>query len=194
MELSPQLYHLLVRPPLWTKRYIHNVINRHFQLQNQIVMDFGSGVGSNCQLADPDKYIGLEICPKRVKFASQIYPQYRFVHFNGGALPTPTEYVDCILIVAVLHHISSREVSEYIREFRRILKPDGKILVMEPCLREQSRASNWCMKNLDKGKYIRDEQGYLDMFHSHRFETNVLRRFRKLVLYNELFFAARPKY
>jgi SAM-dependent methyltransferase len=194
VELSPRLYHLLVRPPSWTKRYIHNVINRHFHLQNKIVLDFGSGVGSNCPLVSPDKYIGLEPCPKRVGFASQMYPEYQFYRFEGGDLPTPNLYFDYILVVAVLHHISSSDLYEYIQEFRRILKPDGKVLILEPCLSDESSARNWFMKNFDKGKYIRNEKAYLDMFHHHHFETEVLSRFRKIFLYNELFFAAKPKY
>ena len=127
MELSPRLYHWLVRPQWLTKRYIHDVINDHFDLRNKAVLDFGSGVGSNCRLVAPDKYIGLERCPKRVRFSSRMYPEYRFYRFEGGELPAPSMYFDCILVVAVLHHISSPELCEYMQEFRRILKPDGKV-------------------------------------------------------------------
>ncbi len=194
MELSPRLYHWLVRPPSWTKRYIHNVINRHFDLGNKVVLDFGSGVGSNCLLSAPDKYMGLERCPRRVSFASRMYPEYRFYRFEGGELPAPSMFFDYILIVAVLHHISTPEVYEYIQEFRRVLKPSGKVLVMEPCLSEKSQVENWFMKNFDRGQYLHNKQGYLEMFHNHRFETDVLSCFRKLFLYNEMFFAAKPKY
>ena len=49
------------------------------------------------------------------------------------------------------------------------------------------------MKRFDKGQYIRNEQDYLEIFQKNRFETDVLSRFRKLFLYHELFFTAKPK-
>ena len=193
MELTPRLYQYLVRPSWWTKRYIHDTIQRYFTLHNKAVLDFGSGVGSNCCLVTPETYVGIDICPERVRFASRMYPEYRFYHFEGGRLPTPSMYFDYILVVAVLHHIPTLELCEHIKEFRRTLKPDGIIVIMEPCLSETSLVTNWFMKNFDKGQYIRNEQEYLELFHSHRFETDVLSRFRKLFLYNELFFIAKPK-
>lgn len=122
-----------------------------------------------------------------------MYPGYRFCYLDDVELPAPSMYFDYILVVAVLHHISSQELCEYIKEFRRILKPDGKVVIMEPCLFEKFKSTNWFMKSFDKGQYIRNEQGYLEIFQNQRFETDVLSRFRKLSLYNELFFTAKPK-
>lgn len=150
-------------------------------------------MGSNCCLADSDNYVGFEYCPKRVRFATKLHTEYRFCKLVDGELPVPSAYFDYILVIAVLHHVSSSQLCKYVTEFRRTLKPGGTVIVMEPCLSKQSRMTNWFMRSLDRGQYLRDEPGYLEIFHRQGFETEVLSRFRKVLLYKELFFAATPK-
>lgn len=43
-ELSPRLYQRLVRPPGFTKRYVHDVIREYYSFGNQVVLDFGAGL------------------------------------------------------------------------------------------------------------------------------------------------------
>jgi ubiquinone/menaquinone biosynthesis C-methylase UbiE len=68
-------------------------------------------------------------------------------------------------------------------EFRRILKPDGKIIVIEPYLFENTPLSNRFMQWYDDGNYIRTEREYIDLFGDH-FQCNVVKRFKKCFLYN----------
>lgn len=49
------------------------------------------------------------------------------------------------------------------------------------------------MNLFDKGKYIREEEEYLSIFHNHKYETQVHKRFNQLMLYNKIFFSASPK-
>jgi hypothetical protein len=44
----------------------------------------------------------------------------------------------------------------------------------------------------DKGKYIRSEDEYLDMFVKFNYQTQVIRRFSQLFFYRKLFFVAVP--
>jgi SAM-dependent methyltransferase len=192
MELSPRLYHWLVRPPWLTRRYIHDVIRNHFDFQNKTVLDFGAGVGSNCRLFCPDRYLGVEPCQQRVKLALRMNPGYCFSRLEGNWLPAPSETFDYILVVAVLHHLSSPQLRNYVTEFRRVLKRGGQMIVMEPCLSKHADLRNWVMIRIDRGKYIRSEEEYQRVFADSGYETKVLRRFRKLLLYNELFFTATP--
>lgn len=108
-------------------------------------------------------------------------------------MPADDQSVDYILIIAVLHHICSDEIAMYMTEFRRILKPSGAIIIMEPCLCSQKPVCNTFMKWYDNGQYIRSENEYLNLFDSQEYDCNVLERFRKGFLYNELFFSAIPK-
>src|ERR1700730_10679131 len=190
MELSPQLYHRLVRPKWFTNFYIHNNLRSHFNFTAKTVLDFGSGIGSNCSMFHPTCYIGLDVDQKRIDYAKRIYPTYSFQVLQGDHLPIQDQSIDYILIVAVLHHIPTTEVSNYLIEFQRILKPEGRIIGIEPCFFHKS-STNWFMSLFDKGKYIQSEEGYFDHFRKHDFEIEVLKRFKKLILYNELYFSAK---
>lgn len=193
MELSPYLYQLFVRPSWFTKRYIHDVIRNHFDFNGKTVLDFGAGTGSNCGLFTPDRYLGLDTDCKRVGYAKRLNPGYRFFHLSGSRLPVTPASLDYILVVAVLHHVSLPQIRTYLLEFRRVLKPSGKIIVMEPCFVNNVPLRNWFMACFDRGKHIRHEKGYIDIFEDQHYEVEVLRRFNKCFLYNELFLMARPK-
>jgi ubiquinone/menaquinone biosynthesis C-methylase UbiE len=190
MQLPPSLYHQIVRPRWITKRYIHNHVIDHFPLEQQVVVDFGSGTGANCSLCAPSHYFGLEPDEERVEFARQLYPEYRFDVLRNHSLPVPDESADYLMIIAVLHHIATDEINDYMSEFIRILKPDGKIIVLEPCLCDQHPYCNRFMQWYDEGNYLRNEEEYVSLFHNHNFQCKVHHRFRKCLLYHELLFCA----
>lgn len=193
MELSPQLYHLFVRPRWVTKLYVSKIIGPRFDFTHKNVLDFGSGIGSSSWLFNPVNYMGIEPDPRRVAYARRMYPGYQFHVLNENRLPVADQSMDYILIIAVLHHIPLAELPAYLDEFRRVLTPGGKILVMEPCFFHNSRFNNLFMSFFDKGKYIQNEDGYLNLFGSHRYQVEKLHQFKKLFLYNELFFSAVPQ-
>ncbi|MFB4166185.1 class I SAM-dependent methyltransferase [Alteribacillus sp. JSM 102045] len=190
MQLSPTIYHSFIRPKWITKVYIQNNIQQHFNFTDKKVLDFGAGTGANCTLCSPVHYLGIDPDSRRIDFAKRKYNQYRFKAFKGNELPAENNSFDFILIVAVLHHIPSETILFYIKEFKRILKPQGKIVVIEPCFFEKSPISNWFMKYNDKGDYIRSEKDYLNYFTTENFRCNVIKKFKKCFFYNELYFTA----
>ncbi|WP_052476122.1 class I SAM-dependent methyltransferase [Cohnella kolymensis] len=157
------------------------------------VLDFGSGTGANCCICDPGHYLGIEPDAKRVALAQRLYPEHRFSHFDQKQVPADDESVDYVLVIAVLHHLQDEQIQSYLSEFERVLKRGGKIIVMEPYLLDGSRVRNSLMRWYDDGDHIRDEDSYLRLFHSERFDCQVVRKFSKCLVYNEIFFAATPK-
>lgn len=121
-----------------------------------------------------------------------MYPKHFFQVLENNRLPVDNQTVDHILIIAVLHHISSDQIYEYMKEFRRVLKPTGTIIIMEPYLCSQKPICNRFMKWYDNGEYIRNEPEYLELFQRSDYDCVILKRFRKCFLYNELFFTAVP--
>ncbi|MDK2919280.1 MAG: hypothetical protein PWQ37_2013 [Candidatus Petromonas sp.] len=193
MELSPKLYHWLVRPKWYTTRYMSNTLKSllsDFDFNNKKVLDFGCGIGSNSLLFNPNCYIGIDCDSRRINYAKRLYTDYEFRHFLGNNFSFFDKSIDYILIMAVLHHISPVEISNYLQEFHRILKPNGKIIVIEPCLFEKSPLNNWWMTTFDKGKYICNEKTYVRMFEENSYKVENTKRFKKCFVYNELFFTA----
>ncbi|PPA90053.1 class I SAM-dependent methyltransferase [Brevibacillus laterosporus] len=193
MYLSPGLYHRIIRPRWFTKTYIHDHIKSQFTVENKIVLDFGCGTGANCCMFGTEHYYGIDPDVNRVQFAKRLYPNHTFTIFDGKRIPMHNQTVDLLLIVAVLHHISNEQISEYLSEFHRVLKPDGKIIIIEPYLSRKKKFNNWFMTRYDDGEYIRNEDDYLQLFNNQRYDCTVLKKFQKLLLYNEIFFIAVPK-
>jgi len=191
LELSPRIYHLIVRPRLLTKLYIEDILKRNLDLQNKNVLDFGSGVGAISNMFSPKNYLGIDSDTKRVNYARRLNPDYTFTVIKGKELPVLDDSIDSIIIIAVLHHIPSEILTSYLQEFKRVLKPNGNVLAIEPCLFKNSRLNNWFMECFDNGKHIRTEDEYMKLFRDYGFETNLLSRYRK-VFYNEIFFNAVP--
>lgn len=129
---------------------------------------------------------------KRIDYARRMYPRHTFQVLESKNLPIDNESIDYLLIIAVLHHVSSDEISSYMKEFQRILKPNGTVIVMEPCLCKKKPLCNRFMKWYDNGEYIRNEEEYIRLFRDHDYDCKVIKRFRKCFLYHELFFSATP--
>ncbi|WP_245920655.1 class I SAM-dependent methyltransferase [Melghirimyces profundicolus] len=162
----------------------------HFPVKEGHILDFGSGTGANCPIFSPEGYIGIDPDHRRIAYAKKLYPEYTFDVFKHHRFPVEDKSMDYILIVAVLHHIASEEIHRYMKEFRRILKTTGTIIVIEPCLFADKPLSNRLMTWFDHGEYIRNEKEYLHLFQHHHFHCQVLKRFRKGLFYHELFFCA----
>ncbi|MFC4597785.1 class I SAM-dependent methyltransferase [Cohnella hongkongensis] len=185
------LYHWFVRPKWFTKKYIHDHITSQFSFDNQSVLDFGCGTGANCRMSPAASYLGIDPDSRRIRFASRLFPDYDFRALATEVLPVDDNSVDYVWIIAVLHHLPSDLIAHYLKEFRRVLKKDGQILVIEPYLCPKTPICNRFMQLYDRGRYIREEDHYLRLFDENRFSCSIHRKFRKCFLYNELFFSAR---
>jgi len=193
MELSPKMYNLLVRPGHLADRIINNIIKKKFPIENKFVLDFGCGIGSSCSMFQPDKYIGVDCDIKRIVYAKAQHPEYNFYFLNTDILPVDENSVDYVLALSVIHHIDENQLHIYLDEFKRILKPDGMVIALEPCFLDRKCFSNLFMRVMDRGKFIHKEHEYRKLFEDHNYIVEIHDRYKQLVLYNKLFFSARPK-
>lgn len=142
------------------------------------------------KIFDSSGYHGVDIDAKRIDYASHLYPDCRFSTIEESVLPASSGTYDYIFVSSVLHHISPEESGEFIKEFYRVLKDEGKIIVIEPCFFRGCNASRLFMTAFDKGKYIRSENEYINMFDKDYLKIRVLNRFSELFFYRKLFFTA----
>jgi ubiquinone/menaquinone biosynthesis C-methylase UbiE len=192
MELSPKYYYYFVRPKWFSNIFFNKMLKDYFDFKDKEVLDFGCGIGSSSFLFQPSTYIGVDCDNKRIEYANKLYPEYKFMTVKEGRLDISTNSIDYIIILSVLHHIPSEALSGYLMEFKRIMKPAGRIIIVEPCLCRKQIISNWYMTNFDKGKYIRSEEEYLNIFNINNFKTEVIKRYNQLLFYNKIMFSAYP--
>jgi SAM-dependent methyltransferase len=190
MHVSPAVYRFIVHPAFYTRWFAERYLKPSFELVGRKVLEFGCGIGVNCIVFDPGLYRGVDIDAERIAYARTLHPEYRFDVVGTGLSEIDDGAYDVVLIGAVLHHLTDRQIEVYQAEFLRILKPDGVLIVFEPYLAPNAGIINWFMKFLDEGKYLRTEDGYLALLKDN-FEPRVLRRFRVPYLSSIVLFIAR---
>ncbi|MCK4869735.1 MAG: methyltransferase domain-containing protein [Gammaproteobacteria bacterium] len=112
----------------------------HFRLRSDAsIVDIGCGCGSACayfsaHLGDGGRIVGVDRCQKFLDYCDAYiapnFPQAFFVRGDVRKLTFADNEFDCCFIDRVLHHVD--DIAAALQEIRRILKPGGKLVVMEP--------------------------------------------------------------
>jgi SAM-dependent methyltransferase len=131
------------------------------------VLDFGCGVGRlSVWVADsgPHEVIGLDATPEMIDKARRQYPakeNLKFFSYDGSKIPFPNDYFDKILSICVLQHIVKREKFQaIIQELNRVLKPTGRILLIEQVTRQTTLQKY--PRTDHNYKILRTRQEYID--------------------------------
>jgi SAM-dependent methyltransferase len=98
------------------------------------VLDFGCGGGEFINAVRARRRIGVDVRPEAARHLAE---GVEFVHSPGVAVGgVPDGEVDVVFCSNLLEHLPDREtVTALLREFRRLLSPAGRLLVLGPNLR-----------------------------------------------------------
>lgn len=155
------------------------------------ILDVGCSTGTcSGQIIDLERnrLLGVDIEPAYVARAAAVYPGGNWIAMDARNMGLRDSSIDVAMFVGVLHHMSDDLIRDCVRDIRRVLRPGGVMLVAEPVFTPGKWLSN-ALLHLDRGKYIRDADGYLDLLEGftveragffglsvHRFCSYVLRR------------------
>jgi len=124
--------------------------------KDDVVVEFGCGLGGNMIAASGhvQEVIGIDINPFYIWHARRLsrrYPNCRFKSFEGKKLPFADASVDAVYSWAVFERIPKPAVEAYLREFNRILKPQGRSAIY--LLRPEAKETGFT-RLLGEGAYI----------------------------------------
>lgn len=106
------------------------------------VVELGCGTGWLCILLAGlgcRQVVGYDFSATQIQIARErakeagLEGKVTFVVADAAKLPSSTE-IDAIIIHAFLHHLSVAEITCVVELAHRILRPDGKLIVVEPVL------------------------------------------------------------
>jgi ubiquinone/menaquinone biosynthesis C-methylase UbiE len=152
---------------------------------DDVVLEVGCGVGRDAIqltkiLSDKGKYTGFDIIKPSIEWSKQniskkhrnfsfhYYDINSQIHNSGGTisstdikLPAKDNSVDRIFLHSVFTHMFEKDIVHYLKEFNRILKPDGLVLASFFVLDQEALAS------LEKGKTIKHRHAPLSFQHKY---------------------------
>jgi SAM-dependent methyltransferase len=100
------------------------------------ILDFGAGVGTSLPYFRkyfPHSHVTcLDVSSKSLEVGRSRFPgQADFVHFDGTRIPFPDGHFDLVFLACVMHHIPHSEHVAILKDARRVLRPEGSLVVFE---------------------------------------------------------------
>ncbi len=106
------------------------------EIESARILDFGAGIGTS--LPYFKKYLirpcvtCLDVSKKSLDVGKARFPgEAEFMHFDGSRLPFADSSFDIAFAACVFHHIDHRKHPSFLKEFHRILSPEGVALIFE---------------------------------------------------------------
>lgn len=107
------------------------------------VLDVGCGDGARTLANLPAGSVGLDISRVGLELARETVPAARLVHGEMSALPVQADAVDAITAYHAVFHVPREDHPAVYREFARVLRPGGRLLMTLPGGRFQTVRSGW---------------------------------------------------
>lgn len=153
--------------------YLRKIIEFNFRTQKKIikdviknigtnkkVLDIGCGTGEFSGLFTQDDYNGIDISPRYINHAKK-NSRGNFQVMNAMDLQFTDQSFDFILIMAILHHLDNTQAHKVISEAKRVLKTNGKILIIEDAkIKNLENSAVKFFQKFDKGDFIRTPENY----------------------------------
>jgi SAM-dependent methyltransferase len=142
-----------------------SIIQEHIP-KNANVLDFGCGTGQYSELFEDNKYAGVDVPGPHISYAKRRFPKKTFVTFNEDFIvPWRSSFFDWIICFAVIHHVPPEGTKVFREEILRLLKPRGKILIVDP-VPVESQKSAWSksLLSLDRGRFPRLPGKVIEIF------------------------------
>ena len=130
------------------------------------VLDIGCGTGALRTYMPPGvSYVGVDVSERYVAAARRRFgPRDRFVCSDiAGFRPAAGDHFDVAVAYGVFHHLDDAHARTAFALVREALKPDGRLVIAEPCfVRGQGRVESYLMEH-DRGKFVRTENEYVGL-------------------------------
>jgi len=108
-----------------------------------LIVDVGCGDGARTLANLPTGSVGLDFSREALDLAVETVPGARLLQAEMGAVPVATDSADGITAYHAVFHVPREEHFSVYREFARVLKPGGTLLLTLPGGRFETVRRNW---------------------------------------------------
>jgi SAM-dependent methyltransferase len=114
-------------------KMILDLARRRFAGRKLKLLDVGCGHGFvHPMLLDAGHEVtGVEIAEEVLEMAAKTNPAACYLPYDGQVLPAPDASFDMVMVMCVVHHVPVPQWGDFLKELRRVLRPDGVIVIFE---------------------------------------------------------------
>ena len=107
------------------------------------VLDVGCGDGARTLANLPDGSLGLDVSRRGLDLAADTVPEARLLQAEMRDVPLRADSVDAITAYHAVFHVPRAAHPEVYREFARVLRPGGRLLMTLPDGRFETVREGW---------------------------------------------------
>lgn len=170
------LYKLLFNPLIYDAL---QSVTLSYSFRKKIIMSkfkkvYGKFLDIGCATANVLEYIsskveyyGFDTNREYINFAKKKYKNQKFfceIFSNKNFKQLPD--FDFVMLSAVAHHLTDKELESLLRLINQKLKKSGKVLIMDPFFTNNKFSYRNFFSRIDRGKYVRSYNHYKEIFSS----------------------------
>ncbi len=164
---NPRTWHFLRKLPEFDYRRTKARIRSILGATDGRVLDLGCGTGEYAPLFSADRYVGLDLSPHFVRYASTRLRGFAFLVGDGERLPFPNDRFHRVLVNGVIHHMDDGSADRLLREASRVVRPSGAVLIIEDVPSSAVNLPGRLMHAIDQGDHIRTAEAYGELIERH---------------------------
>jgi ubiquinone/menaquinone biosynthesis C-methylase UbiE len=130
------------------------------------VLEVGSGTSQfrDIFLKYVNNYVITDINFQYVHYSNSNYPSLWHVLCDAAVLPFHTITFDRAFCLYLFHHLSDQQALDTLKEMRRCLNPEGKIIIVDLFQPEKRwDLISQLVSSLDRGQYVRRREALLSL-------------------------------
>ena len=133
-----------------------NIVKKYFN-KDKLTLDFGCGAGQFSELFNPNNYYGIDTDIRYIKFCKNSRKGNFSLISNPPHYNFKSKFFEQILISAVIHHINDKTLFSILKDLKRNLKDNGKIIIIDHFTKKHQK-NILCrfLINLDRGNNFRN--------------------------------------
>ncbi len=172
MEFTGERYLASIRSAQISYEHWHRYLFASAFVKNKTVLDVASGEGYGTALLarHASKVVGVDYSHAAVKWAKNTYPAENCTFIAALCTDIPIEgesVFDVVVSFETIEHIDGDDQKLFLKEIKRLMKPDGTLIISTPNKKFYSERDNYKNEFHLKEFYREEFEGFLKTYFKH---------------------------